>query len=77
MEKWHRAAIVIMVVGILIFCSEHSNAASKNAYQNVLVEILELGPATYLKISAHGKTAADVDKRLADSQFVLTGAACV
>ena len=66
MERWHHATIVIMVVGILFFCSTHSNAASKDAYRNVLVELLELGPATYLKISVHGKTAADIDKRLTD-----------
>jgi L,D-transpeptidase YcbB len=66
MERCHRATIVIMVMGILISCSAPSNAASKDAYQNALVELLELGPANYLKISAHGKAAADIDKRLTD-----------
>jgi murein L,D-transpeptidase YcbB/YkuD len=66
MERYYRATIVIMVVGILIFCSAHGKAASKDAYQNALVELLAMGPATYLKISVHGKTAADIDKRLTD-----------
>jgi murein L,D-transpeptidase YcbB/YkuD len=55
-----------MVFGALIFCSTHSYAASKDAYQNVFIAHLEMGPATYLNINAHGKIAADIDKRLTE-----------
>ena len=41
-------------------------AASDDAYQSVFIEHLEMGPATYLNIDAHGKTAADIDKRLTE-----------
>jgi murein L,D-transpeptidase YcbB/YkuD len=50
----------------MFFCFVHSNAASKNSYQNVFIEHLEMGPATYLNIDAHGKTAADIDSRLTE-----------
>ena len=46
--------------------SAHSIAASDDAYQSVFIEHLEMGPATYLNIDAHGKTAADIDKRLTE-----------
>jgi murein L,D-transpeptidase YcbB/YkuD len=41
-------------------------AAPDDTYQSVFIEHLEMGPATYLNIDAHGKTAADIDKRLTE-----------
>ena len=41
-------------------------AASDDAYQSVFIEHLEMGPDTYLNIDAHGKTAANIDKRLTE-----------
>ena len=41
-------------------------AASDDAYQSVFIEHLEMGPATYLNIDAHGKMAANIDKRLTE-----------
>jgi murein L,D-transpeptidase YcbB/YkuD len=41
-------------------------AAPDDAYQSVFIEHLEMGPATYLNIDAHGKSAADIDKRLTE-----------
>ena len=66
MRKWQHATIAVMLFGALIFCSTHSYAVSKDAYQNVFIEHLEMGPATYLNINAHGKIAADIDKRLTE-----------
>ena len=66
MKGWQRTTVVIMILGVLVFYSAHSNAASKDVYQNVFIEVLEMGSATYLKINAHGKTAADIDKKLTE-----------
>jgi murein L,D-transpeptidase YcbB/YkuD len=52
------------LLGALIFCSGYSYAASHDEYQNVFIEYLELGPATYLNITAHGKDAATIDSDL-------------
>ena len=49
-----------------MFSSAQSFAASKQDYQNEFVEILEIGPASELKINVHGKSAADIDKSLSD-----------
>jgi hypothetical protein len=46
MRKWRHATMAVMVVGALIFYSVHSYGASKEEYQNVFVEHLEMGPAT-------------------------------
>ena len=66
MRRWKHSTIVILVLVALIFCSAPSNAVSENAYQNVFIEHLEMGPATYQNINAHGKIAADIDKRLTE-----------
>ena len=66
MRRWKHTTIVILVLVALIFCSAPSNAVSENAYQKVFIEHLEMGPATYLNINAHGKIAADIDKRLTE-----------
>jgi len=66
MKRWQLASIAILVLAALIFCSTPGNAVSENAYQNVFIEHLEMGPATYLNINAHGKIAADIDKRLTE-----------
>ena len=64
MVRWQRATIAVMVLGALISCAFHGYAASEEAYKNVFIEHLEMGPATYLNINVHGKNAADIDKRL-------------
>jgi len=64
MKRRQLTSIAILVLVALIFCSAPSNAVSENAYQNVFIKYLEMGPATYLNINAHGKIAADIDKRL-------------
>jgi len=66
MRRLQHATMAAIVLGTMIFSSAHSYAASKDAYQNVFIEHLEMGPATYLNLNAHGKTAADIDKRLTD-----------
>lgn len=69
MARWQRTTTVLMILGGLVFFFALSNAASKDAYQDVLIELLELGPATYLKINVHGKTAADIDRRLTELYY--------
>jgi hypothetical protein len=66
MVKWQRATIAVVVLGALIVYVAHSYAASEDAYKNVFIEHLEMGPATYLNINVHGKNAADIDKRLTE-----------
>ena len=63
MKRWQHATILVMVLGALIFFSAPSDAASKDVFQNVFIEHLELGAATYLIINAHGKKAADIDNK--------------
>jgi hypothetical protein len=66
MRRWQHATMAAIVLAAMIFCSAHSYAASKDAYQNVFIEHLEMGPATYLNLNVYGKTAADIDKRLTE-----------
>jgi murein L,D-transpeptidase YcbB/YkuD len=58
-----------MILGALIVCAVHGYAASEEAYKNVFIEHLEMGPATYLNINVHGKNAADIDKRLTEIYY--------
>ena len=60
MVRWQRATIAVMVLGALVSCAVHGYAASEEAYKNVFIEHLEMGPATYLNINVHGKNAADI-----------------
>jgi L,D-transpeptidase YcbB len=69
MVRWQRATIAVMVLGALISCAVHGYAASEEAYKNVFIEHLEMGPATYLNINVHGKNAADIDKRLTEIYY--------
>ena len=66
MKRWQLTTKSILVLVALMFCSAPSNAVSENAYQNVFIEHLEMGPATYLDINVHGKAAADIDRRLTE-----------
>ena len=69
MKRWEGPKPLVMVLVLLIVCSAHSVAASDDKYRNAFIEHLEMGPATYLKIDVHGKTAADIDKRLTDLYY--------
>ncbi|MEN8782400.1 MAG: L,D-transpeptidase family protein [Desulfobacterales bacterium] len=69
MVRWQRATIAVMVLGALVSCAVHGYAASEEAYKNVFIEHLEMGPATYLNINVHGKNAADIDKRLTEIYY--------
>ena len=69
MVRWQRVTIAVMVLGALISCAVHGYAASEEAYKNVFIEHLEMGPATYLNINVHGKNAADIDKRLTEIYY--------
>ena len=66
MRKWIYTTIAAAIVTTAMFSSAQSFAASKQEYQNEFVEILEIGPASELKINVHGKSAADIDKSLSD-----------
>ena len=54
MGRWQRATIAALVFGILLVYSALSYAAPGDVYQNVFIELLEMGPATYLNIDTHG-----------------------
>lgn len=62
MRKWQHTAIAAAV----IFSSVQAFAATKQDYQNELIEILEIGPASELKINVHGKVSTDLDRSLSD-----------
>ena len=66
MGRCYYAKIIVLFIGVLMVHSAPGIAASDDAYQSVFIEHLEMGPATYLNIDAHGKTAADIDKRLTE-----------
>ena len=69
MRVWQRLTLAFMVLWALALYSTHSYATSRDAYQNVFIEYLQLGPATYLKVNAHGKQAADIDSRLSEIYY--------
>ena len=66
MRRWQHTTIAIMILGTLLFCSTSSNATSINAYQDVFIEHLEMGPATYLNLNVHGRVTAEIDKLLTE-----------
>jgi murein L,D-transpeptidase YcbB/YkuD len=66
MGRCYYAKIILLLVGVLMVHSAPGIAAPDDTYQSVFIEHLEMGPATYLNIDAHGKTAADIDKRLTE-----------
>jgi murein L,D-transpeptidase YcbB/YkuD len=66
MKRWQLTKTAIMVLGTLLFCSTSSNATSINDYQNIFVDHLAMGPATYLNINVHGKVAAEIDNALSE-----------
>lgn len=56
--------ITVTVLSLLVFCSDHSHAISEEAFQKVFAEHLDRGPASYLNLEAHGKSAAEIDEKL-------------
>ena len=66
MRKWLDTTIAAAIVTTAMFSSAQSFAASKQDYHNEFAEILEIGPASELKINVHGKSAADIDGSLSD-----------
>jgi murein L,D-transpeptidase YcbB/YkuD len=65
MGKWQQATIAVMVLSSLVFCS-NSYADPGEVYQNAFIEHLDLGPASYLNIEAHGRSSADIDNKLTE-----------
>ncbi len=66
MKKWRQTTIAIGILSLMVLYPVYSCAVSQNPYQEVFVEHLEIGPAAYLKLHAHGKSAEDVDKSLTE-----------
>jgi len=66
MKSWKHTTIKAVIAGVLIFSSGQCCATSEENYQNTLVEFLEVGPATYLDINAHGRNSANLDQNLTD-----------
>lgn len=66
MRKWQYTAIAAAIAAPAMLSSTSSAAASTEDYQNEFIEILEIGPASELKINVHGKRSAEIDKNLTD-----------
>ena len=66
MRKWQHTTIAAAIAAVVICSSTQAFAASKQDYQNEFIEILEIGPATELKINVHGKNSAEIDRNLSD-----------
>lgn len=56
----------LVVIATLLVHAVPGAALSNNSYQNAIIEHLEMGPATYLELDAHGYTPAEIDEKLAD-----------
>lgn len=63
MVRWKRATIVSMALCIIMSVSS-SYAASDATHTHLLAGYLETGPVVQLNISAHGRSAADIDEIL-------------
>ncbi|MGB5282446.1 MAG: hypothetical protein WBN37_14115, partial [Arenicellales bacterium] len=66
MRKWQQITIAAVIAAVATFSVAQAFAATKQDYQNEFIEILEIGPATELKINVHGKVSADLDGSLSD-----------
>jgi murein L,D-transpeptidase YcbB/YkuD len=66
MKVFQQTTSAILIMSALIFCPDYSEAIETNAYQNVFTEHLEIGPAVYLKLNAHGRSAEAIDKSLTE-----------
>ena len=66
MRKWQQLTLSSILAGVVAFCFTSSYASTPEAYQNAFIEFFEIGPATELKINAHGKNSSDIDKSLSD-----------
>ncbi len=58
------AKVVFLAIGILLNYALSCSGASPKAYENTLIEYLEMGPATHLDVNTHGKSSQEIDKRL-------------
>ncbi len=56
--------ITVTVLSLLLLCSAHSHAVSEEQFQDVFAEHLNRGPASYMDVEAHGKSAVEIDKKL-------------
>jgi len=66
MRRWQQMTIAAAIAAVAILSVAQAFAATKQDYQNEFIEILEIGPATELKINVHGKVSADLDRSLSD-----------
>ena len=69
MMKWQLPIIVAIILNVLVLYPPPASAVSAASYKDIFVEHLELGPASYLKLNAHGKSADDIDKALTEIYY--------
>jgi murein L,D-transpeptidase YcbB/YkuD len=69
MMKWQLPIIVAVILNVLVLYPPPASAVSASNYKDIFVEHLELGPASYLKLNAHGKSADDIDKALTEIYY--------
>lgn len=65
MKMWQQTTIAVIIAGTVL-ASSTSSFANTNEYQEAFIELLDRRPATYLGLSAHGRTSEEIDKRLAE-----------
>ena len=69
MMKWQLPIIAAVILNVLVLYPPPASAVSASNYKDIFVEHLELGPASYLKLNAHGKSADDIDKALTEIYY--------
>jgi murein L,D-transpeptidase YcbB/YkuD len=58
--------VMVLVLGALLACASLGHSNTEPTFQKVLVKYLNMGPAAYLELNIHGKSAATIDKGLFD-----------
>jgi len=66
MGYWRSAILASIVLTAMALGAVQTSAEPEATYEEVLFEYLELGPAAYLEIHAHGRDAAAIDAKLAE-----------
>jgi murein L,D-transpeptidase YcbB/YkuD len=69
MRNWQHTTILTALVGFVFFNMSAGFAVSKQEYQNEFIEVLEVGPASDLKVNVHGRSAAEIDRSLSDIYY--------
>ena len=64
MAAFNNVKLLMVVLATWVIWLPFSCAAQGFIYEKAFAENLSMGPATSLKLSAHGRSSADIDKTL-------------